>query len=544
VERPATLPALLAKVVAERGAHAAIATAHETVSYEELERRTARMARALLAAGAGKGTRIGLLAPDGILWVTAFLAGLRIGALVTTISTLSTARELSHILRNSDCQFLICVRRFLGHEYAAALSAALPQLGAARAGALRLPGAPHLRSIWMDDAVELGWARPLDELVALADAPDAPDAELLAAVEREVAPGDDAVVVYTSGSTAQPKAVVHRQWTLARHSPELARNFVLTSSDRMMPLLPSFWLAGMSMMLQVLSVGGTLVYPESLEMDVVLDTIERFDVNRVNAWGDRQPKLQAAARARGMDLDRIPDLGRFRDRDGNPLPPRIRMYGMTESFSAHSAEPLDVRLPEDKAESYGRAINGYERRVVDPETGRELPPGEIGELQIRGPALMSGFYKLERGKVFTPDGFYPTRDLVRIDADGHLYPTGRRDDMIKTRGANVSRLEVEAALAALPEVALPIVASLPDPEFGQLVAAAVVPASGASPTEESLRAALRSTLSSFKIPRRIVFVSDEDVPRTATGKIQLSETARMISARIGRPFPGQDLESE
>ena len=133
----------------------------------------------------------------------------------------------------------------------------------------------------------------------------------------------------------------------------------------MMPLLPAFWLAGMSMMLQVLSVGGTLVYPESPEMDVVLDTIERFGVNRVNAWGDRQPKLIEAALARGMDLDRIPDLSGFRDSDGNPLPARISMYGMTESFSAHSAEPLDDRLPEDKAESYGRAINGYERRVVD-----------------------------------------------------------------------------------------------------------------------------------------------------------------------------------
>ena len=132
---------------------------------------------------------------------------------------------------------------------------------------------------------DLNWARSIDELLARADAPDAPDAALLAAIEQEVAPSDEAVVVYTSGSTAQPKAVVHRQWTLARHPPELARNFMLKSSDRMMPLLPAFWLAGMSMALQVLSVGATLVYPESPDTDVVLDTIARFNVNRVNAWG-------------------------------------------------------------------------------------------------------------------------------------------------------------------------------------------------------------------------------------------------------------------
>lgn len=533
-EPPSTLPAFLARVVAARGTHPAIVMAHETVSYDELDRRTAAMARALLAAGAGKGTRIGLLAPDGILWAIAFLAGLRIGALVTTISTLCAPPELAHILRNSDCQFLIGVRRFLSHDYAVTLAAALPGLGEGEAGRLRLPDVPYLRSIYLDETDGLGWARSIDALVASAERPGAPDAELLAAIEREVVPGDDAVVVYTSGSTAQPKAVVHRQWTIARHPRELARNFVLTGSDRMMPLLPAFWLAGMSMLLQVLSVGGTLVYPESPELDVVLDTIERLDVNRVNAWGDRQPKLIEAALARGLDLDRIPDLSGFRASDGTRLPARASMYGMTESFSAHSAEPLDVRLSEEKAESYGRAIHSYERRVIEPGTGRELPADEVGELQIRGPALMSGFYKVEHRKVFTPDGFYPTRDLVRIDADGYLYPAGRRDDMIKTRAANVSRLEVEAALAALPEVALSVVAGLPDPEFGQLVVAAVVPARGASPTEESLRAALRGGLSSFKVPRRIVFISEEEIPRTATGKIRLSETAGMISRRLGR----------
>jgi acyl-CoA synthetase (AMP-forming)/AMP-acid ligase II len=533
-EPPSTLPALLASVVRARGSHPAIVMAHETLSYDELDRRTAALARALLAAGAGKGARIGLLAPDGILWVIAFLAGLRIGALVTPISTLCAPPELAHILRNGDCQFLIGVRRFLGHDYAATLTTALPGLVGGRAGALRLPDAPHLRSIYLDDAEGLGWARPIAALLALAEQPGAPDAELLAAVEREVAPDDDAVVVYTSGSTARPKAVVHRQWTIARHPPALAQNFALTEADRMMPLLPAFWLAGMSMMLQVLSVGATLVYPESPELDVVLDAIERLGVDRVNAWGDRQPKLIDAALARGLDPEAIPDLGGFPDGDGSRLPPHASMYGMTESFSAHSAEPLDVRLPEEKAGSYGRAINGYERRVVDPATGSELPAGEVGELQIRGPALMSGFYKVERRNVFTPDGFYPTRDLVRIDSDGFLYPAGRRDDMIKTRAANVSRLEVEAALAALPEVARSVVAGLPDPEFGQLVVAAVVPAAGASPTEESLRTALRSSLSSFKVPRRIVFVSEEEIPRTATGKVRLSETAGMISRRLGR----------
>ena len=162
-----------------------------------------------------------------------------------------------------------------------------------------------------------------------------------------------------------------------------------------------------------------------------------------------------------------------------------------------------------------------------------MATGEVGELQLRGGALMTGFYKVPRSEAFTPDGFYPTGDLVRIDADGYLYFVARRGDMIKTRAANVSRLEVEAALRALPEVDIPVVAGLPDAELGQRVVAAVVPTAGANPTEDSLRAALRETLSSYKVPRNIVFIEAEDIPRTTTGKIRLFDLAALIASRIG-----------
>jgi acyl-CoA synthetase (AMP-forming)/AMP-acid ligase II len=468
--------------------------------------------------------------------MTAFLAGLRIGGLVTAISTLSTPSELAHILRNSDTQFFVGVRRFLNHDYAATLAAALPGLAGGDADALRVPAAPYLRSIWLDDAQGLGWARSIDDLIARADEPDAPDAELLAAVEREVAPGDDAIVVYTSGSTALPKAVVHTQWNLTRQPAELARLFLLRSGDRMLPHLPAFWLGGMAMALEVLSVGGALVYPESPDLDVVLDTIEQCRVNRVNSWGDLLVKLRAAASARGIDVDKIVGLGPFRDARGELIPVELQsnMLGMSETFAVHSGEPLDVRLPQEKAGASGRAFHGYERRVVDPETGAEVGTGEIGELHVRGGALMSGFYKVDRRKVFTPDGFYPTGDLVRIDADGYLYFIARRGDMIKTRAANVSRLEVEAALLRLPEVDLAIVVGLPDPELGQRVAAAVVPAAGSTPSEAGLKKALRDVLSSYKIPRQIVFVAHRDVPRTSTGKLKLFELSKLIERQLER----------
>jgi acyl-CoA synthetase (AMP-forming)/AMP-acid ligase II len=539
-EQPCTLPALLAKVVASRGAHAAVATVGECLSYDELERRSARAARALLAIGVGKGTRMALMAPDGILWLTTFLAGLRIGALVSVVSTLCTPPELAHILRNSDAQVFVGVRRFLRHDYVKTLTAALPGLSKAKAEALRLPTAPYLRSIWLDDAEGLEWARPIEDLLRRADAPEAPDAGLLAEIEQQVAPSDDAVVVYTSGSTSMPKAVVHTQWTVARQPPELAKYFLLDPGDRMMPLLPAFWLGGMAMALEVLSVGATLVYPDSPDTPTVLDTLQRLGVNRVNSWGDMLTRLREAAVARGIDVDRIVGLGPFRDRAGQLIPPQLQsnMLGMSESFAPHSAEPLDVRLPEAKAGASGRAVNGIERRVVHPDSGAEVPAGEVGELQLRGGALMAGFYKVERRRVFTVDGYYPTKDLVRIDTDGYLHFVARRGDMIKTKAANVSRLEVEAALRGLPEVDLPVVVGLPDAELGEMVAAAVVPKPGTAPTEDALRTALRNSLSSYKIPRRIVFVTHADIPRTSTGKLRLSELGSMVAERLGRACDG------
>ena len=528
-----TFPALLAGIVRDRADHPALITADETLTYAELERRSARMAQALLASGAGKGTRIALLAPDSALFLTAFYAALRIGALVTPISTLTTPPELAHVVRTSDAQIVVGARRFLRRDFGHNLEAALPGLADARCGALWLSSAPHLRAVWLDDADGLAWARSVDDLLACTESGDGPDDALLAAVEREVSPADDAFVVYTSGSTATPKAVVHNQRAVVTKPQALAPIFLMTSEDRTMSLLPAFWLGGIAAALQVLCTGSTLVYPPSPDVDAILDMIEQHDVTYVVVW-HMLAKLRAAGIERGIDVDRIRGLSKPRGEDGEPIPAALRanLLGMSESFSVHSGEPIDRRMPDDKRGSSGRAVNGIERRVVDPDTGEEVPPGEVGELQLRGGGLMSGFYKVERDQVFTPDGFYPTEDLVRIDADGYAWFVGRTGDMIKTSSANVSRIEVEAALAKLPEVELSLVAGLPDAAVGEIVAAAVVPAPGTNPTEDGLRAALRDRLSGFKIPRRIVFIADEDVPRTATGKVRLAEVAQLVEARL------------
>jgi acyl-CoA synthetase (AMP-forming)/AMP-acid ligase II len=327
---------------------------------------------------------------------------------------------------------------------------------------------------------------------------------------------------------------------MASHARDLGETwFILKPSDRMMPLLPAFWLGGLAMACQVLANGATLVYPETPDIDVIVDTIQKFDVNRVNSWGDRLVKPREEAKRRGIDVNKIVGLGPFHDKEGNIIPPELcsNMLGMSETFCPHSAEPLDVRMPASKAGASGRGVNGYERRVVHPETGEPVAPGEVGEIQVRGAGLMSGFYKMDPRKVFTPDGFYPTGDLARLDEDGYAYFVARKNDMIKTRAANVSRLEVEAAMAKIPGIELPLVVGVTDAELGQRVVSAVVPAPGATLTEEGIRTALKDSLSSFKIPRQVVFITHDDVPRTNTGKIKLFELAGMIQKQIDARAP-------
>jgi acyl-CoA synthetase (AMP-forming)/AMP-acid ligase II len=532
---PTTIGAVLRRSVAARAGHDAVVTSVETLSYATLDERSATMARSLVAIGAGKGTRIALLAPDGILWLTTFLAAMRIGALVAPLSTLCTPPELAYILRHCDAQILIGVRRFLRHDYGERMTAALPGLANSRMP-LYLEQAPFLRSIWLDDAAGADWAGSHDALLAKAATKEAPDTTILAAMETEVMPSDDAVVIYTSGSTSLPKAVLHTQRSVAHHPQVLAEHFRIKAGDRMMPLLPLFWVGGLTMALEVLQAGGTLVYPESPALDAVCDSIVGLQVNRINSWGPQLARLRTAVAARGIDIESIGGLAPLREPDGTQIPPdrAANMLGMTESFGPHSSEPLDTVLPEHRRGSSGRATSDYERRVVDRTTGEVLNPGRSGELQLRHGALMRGFYKIDPHQVFTDDGFYPTGDIVRIEEDGHLFFEGRRGDTLKTSGANVSRLEVEAVLRTLPEVALPIVVGLPDAEVGQLVVAAVVPTEGSTPTEASLQAALRERLSNYKVPRRILVISPDEVLWTPSNKVRLAEMAKMIAARLGR----------
>ena len=209
---------------------------------------------------------------------------------------------------------------------------------------------------------------------------------------------------------------------------------------------------------------------------------------------------------------------------------------MTESFGPYCGERLDRDLPEAKVGSCGRPFADIEVRIVDPDTGAAVEAGAVGEIQIRGRNLMRGICGKERSEVFTADGFYPTGDLGALDADGYLFFRGRRDDMFKVKGASVYPSEVEAALVAIPEIEKAFVVDVAQDREGQdgagddarAVGAVVVLSRDAECSVDQLEAATRARLSAFKVPVRWSLIAADEVPVTATGKVDQPAIRRLL----------------
>jgi acyl-CoA synthetase (AMP-forming)/AMP-acid ligase II len=535
---PQTLPALLDRAVAAFGDQPAVLTLSEALTYRQLQARSAAVAKGLVAMGVGKGSRVALLAGNTPFWTVSFFALAQVGALTPAISTLAAPAELAYMLRHCDAEMILMGRRFANRDYAQIIAQALPSLASVGSpGRLRLPEAPYLRSIWMDDAQGAPWAGGLAELIrAGANDPDLTD-DFLEQIKAEVAPSDDAVIIYTSGSTTAPKAVVHTHGPLARKAGPLAELQMVRHSERIAPLSPMFWVGGMNLLLEAVAVGAALVLPEGPSTRAAVDLIRELGCDRMAGWPAQTTPIREMLEAEGVDYSHIRGLRIERLADGAIKPPDLvpNSLGMTETFGPHCGSRFDELLPEHRRGAFGPVFFDFERRVVDPVTGQKVAAGEVGELYLRGGSLMNGFYKKEASESFTPDGFYGTCDLVRILPDGYMYFQGRTGDMLKTKGANVSRLEVEIALRGLPGVAEAVVCGLPDKLLGQRVVAAVVPRPGEQVSEDGLIAGLKEKIAAYKAPSRILVIERDDLIMSATGKVRIPEMGKLIAERLGLP---------
>lgn len=534
---PPTVPHFLADCVQRFGERPLILLDERRIDYREADAESARLARGLLARGIGKGSRVAVLMPNGPDWVVAWLAAARIGAVVVPINTFYKPRELGWILQHSDVEVLLCWARLLGNDYLERLESVAPGLRRLATPDLVLTELPCLRQVYVWGECDRRWARSSSELLETADADPRFDADFLARCEAGVAPSDPMITIYSSGSTADPKGAVHSHGGVIRHSYNLNSYRDLTPEDRVFSPMPFFWVGGFVFsLLSCMHSGAMLICEQAFEPGATLALLERERASVVAGW----PHYAKAM----LDHPSYPQRDLSRVRSGNvygmlpehlrPRDPELRSnaLGMTETCGPHTIARMDVDLPEKLRGSFGRAPEGVEHKIVDPDTQAVLPPGRSGEICVRGYNLMLGLYKREREDVFDRDGFYHTGDAGRFDEDGVLYFEARLGDLIKTAGANVTPREVEVLIDAFPEVQVSFVAGVADAVRGQNVAAAIVLRSGAQLTAEQCRERLRSELAAYKIPRHWFFVDKADLPFTESGKIDKRRLSLLLEQRI------------
>lgn len=539
-------PRFLQDVVERGGDRPALRFEGRDWSYRDLGREARGLAKGLLAVGVGKGSRVGVLMGNRPEWVVAAFAVGLVGGVLVPVNTFATPDERDYILRHSDTAWLLLQPTLLRRDHLAELRDRHPEIGRDAPGALRCPALPCLRGL-VSLADRAGGA--VESWDALRGAGEAVPEALLDAVAAEVFPSDDGVVIYTSGTTAHPKGVLHFQRAPVIQSWRFAEYMELGPDDVVWTAQPFFWTAGMTMSLGAsLAAGARLVLQETFEPEAALTLIERERVTTLHAWPHQEKALAEHPRAATTDWSRVRKIefssplaalaGLEKDEWGT-----YGSYGLSETFTLASALPASAPA-ELRRDTSGRPLPGMSIRIVEPGTGAVLPPGEKGEVAVKGATLMRGYYKVDPALYLDADGWFHTQDGGWIDEAGYLHWTGRLSNLIKTGGANVSPLEIERAVEPCDDVRVHLAVGVPHPVLGEAIVLCAVRAEGVrfdeAAREARLREQLRDRLAAYKVPRRVLFFDADELEYTANQKIQTGALRDAALARLQRE--GAEIE--
>jgi fatty-acyl-CoA synthase len=497
----------------------------ERLTYGALRARADDLARALLAVGVRKADRVAVLLPNRAEWLVAAFATAKIGAITVGVSTFSAPREIAWTIEHCRPAAIITMDAFRGRTFLGPLHEACPELAASRPGDLRSESLPELRAVVCIDGRRHDGVYRLDDVLARASEVHT---DALRAAQASVTADDACYILYTSGSTATPKGVLLAHGSVIENGFNIGERQHLTAADRVWLAVPLFWSFGSANALPaIMTHGGSMVLQESFEPGEALALLDeqRCSVyygmaNMARAMlehPDRRRRRLAAMRT-GLTIGLPEDIQMTME--AVAAPELCNVYGSTETYGncavtdAHDA--LVLRL-----QTQGRPLPGMTIRVVDPNTGLALPPGEVGELRVKG-HVTAGYYKdaEQTRAAFDADAHFVTGDLGLIDDDGRVRFRGRLKEIIKTGGINVAPLEVEAVLLTHAAVKQAYVVGIPDRARGEVVVAAIELHDGVVASADALTAFCRERLASYKVPARFVFRTADEFPRTSTGKVQ------------------------
>jgi acyl-CoA synthetase (AMP-forming)/AMP-acid ligase II len=530
------VPALLTGLSQAFGDREAVVSRERRLTYRQLYDRTIDAAAALRRLGVTKGSRVGLLLGNSDDFVVAMFGALTLGAVVIPFNTMATPVERDYVLRHSDTSYLLTGRHVLGRPFLDELLEDAPALADGRPGQLAVPAYPQLRHVVVVD----GGAAPVPSSMchwsAVLDEIRHADPAVVLAAGASVAATDDALIVYTSGSTGTPKAVVHRQKTLVIQAHTWRTQLELGASDRVLPIFPFFWTAGLAMsLLGTLASGATLVLVEGSNAGEVLDLVERERVTALQAMANVEAKLVEQQAERERDLSSLRWLSR-----GSPLRHVVAgvpdvdpsaAFGLSETFTICTSLP-STAPPAIRHTTHGVPLPGVRLKIVDPATGETLRVGETGEIAVRGETLMRGYYKVDEADVFDDAGWFHTNDAGHLDEDGYLHWSGRMSNVIKSAGANVSPVEIENVLHLWGGLAMTAVVAVDHPTLDQAVVLCAQRLDGDDVSEAEVLDHLRPILARYKLPRRVVFVTADEVPHTDNDKVKVQALSRLAAARI------------
>jgi malonyl-CoA/methylmalonyl-CoA synthetase len=464
----------------------------ERISYADLVARSGRMANLLVARGVKPDDRVAVQVEKSVENLVLYLATVRAGAVYLPLNTAYTAHEVDYFVTDAEPALVVCdpAKRDAVAALAAKVGARTETLDAHGEGSL--------------------------STAAAAQSPD------FVTVKR--ASDDLAAILYTSGTTGRSKGAMLTHDNLMSNTLTLTDYWRFTARDVLIHALPIYHTHGLFVASNVtLYAGASMIFLPKLDPDRIIDLMPRATVLMgVPTFYTRllaNPRLtrEAAAHMRLFISGSAPLLAdthrEWSARTGHAV---LERYGMTET-GMNTSNPYDgERVPG----AVGFPLPGIAARVTDPETGRELAREEIGMIEVKGPNVFKGYWRMpeKTAAEFRPDGFFITGDLGKIDRNGYVHIVGRGKDLVITGGFNVYPKEIESEIDAMPGVVESAVIGVPHADFGEGVTAVVVAEKGAALDETGVIGALDGKLAKFKIPKRVFFV--DELPRNTMGKVQ------------------------
>jgi acyl-CoA synthetase (AMP-forming)/AMP-acid ligase II len=494
-------------------------------TYAELLEGARQVARGLWALGIRRGDHVGILMPNCVEFVEAFFGTALLGAVVVPIHARYREAELGYVIENADLACLLTTDLIDEHvDFAALLRRSLPGLGAATDSArLQLAGAPRLRTVVTlrgsgGDGL-LGRAE-FDALAAEADS-TAADVQRFHVRVRDVA-----TIIYTSGTTSNPKGCMLTHEAVVRSAAARARErLTVGDHDVYWSAGPLFHIGSLAPFLACMDVAGTYLTATHYEPGEALAMMEREGVT--SAWPLFPAIVQALLTHPDFDPEALRELTSLvlvgpaallhRTQERLPQARLVNACGMTETAAMYALSGLDDS-PAERAETGGTPLRGIEVRIIDVNTGEDVPDGTVGEILVRGYPVMEGYHRdpVKTAEALDEDGWLHTSDLYVREPRGHYTFFGRLKDMLKVGGENVAAVEIEAFLSQHPAVRLAEVVGMPDERLDEVPVAFVELHAGRELAEEDLIEFCRGRIAGFKIPHAVRFVAPGDWPMSAT----------------------------